>query len=80
MVNLYGQVIGITVAGGGAGSQRIGYAMPINQVLAIARQLDLARRLSHVGRTREAAAGAGVLTRPGAAFAGPPRRARAPRG
>jgi len=40
LVNLTGQVIGITVAGGGAGLKINGYAMPINQALAIARQID----------------------------------------
>ena len=38
LVNLNGQVIGVTVAGGGAGLVISGYAMPINQALAIARQ------------------------------------------
>ncbi len=47
LVNLTGQVIGITVAGGGAGLKINGYAMPINQALAIASQIDAqaARRL-----------------------------------
>jgi len=40
LVNLTGQVIGITVAGGGTGLKINGYAMPINQALAIARQID----------------------------------------
>ena len=40
LVNLTGQVIGITVAGGGTGLDISSYAMPINQALAIARQLD----------------------------------------
>jgi S1-C subfamily serine protease len=40
LVNLTGQVIGITVADGGAGLKINGYAMPINQALAIAKQLD----------------------------------------
>jgi putative serine protease PepD len=40
LVNLNGQVIGITVASGGTGLKISGYAMPINQVLAIARQID----------------------------------------
>ena len=40
LVNLTGQVIGITVAGGGTGLDINSYAMPINQALAIARQLD----------------------------------------
>ena len=44
LVNLTGQVIGITVAGGGAGLKINGYAMPINQALAIARQIDAQAR------------------------------------
>ena len=40
LVNLTGQVIGITVAGGGTGLTINGYAMPVNQALAIARQID----------------------------------------
>lgn len=40
LVNLNGQVIGVTVAGGGTGLTINGYAMPINQALAIARQID----------------------------------------
>jgi S1-C subfamily serine protease len=48
LVNLNGQVIGITVAGDGTGLKVSGYAMPINQALAIARQIDLARRLPRV--------------------------------
>jgi len=40
LVNLNGQVIGITVAGAGTGLAISGYAMPINQALAIARQMD----------------------------------------
>jgi S1-C subfamily serine protease len=47
LVNLNGQVIGVTVAGGGTGLQISGYAMPVNQALAIARQIDdKARRTS----------------------------------
>jgi S1-C subfamily serine protease len=47
LVNLNGQVIGITVAGAGTGLKINGYAMPINQALAIARQIDnKARRTS----------------------------------
>jgi len=46
LVNLNGQVIGITVAGGGTGLKINGYAMPINQALAVARQLDARARPS----------------------------------
>ncbi len=45
-MNLTGQVIGITVAGGGTGLKINGYAMPINQALAIASQID-ARAARH---------------------------------
>jgi len=44
LVNLAGQVIGITVAGRGTGLKASGYALPINQALAVARQLDLRAR------------------------------------
>jgi S1-C subfamily serine protease len=44
LVNLNGQVIGITVAGDGTGLKINGYAMPINQALAIARQIDTRAR------------------------------------
>jgi S1-C subfamily serine protease len=44
LVNLNGQVIGITVAGAGTGLTISGYAMPINQALAIARQIDARAR------------------------------------
>ncbi len=44
LVNLAGQVIGITVAGGGTGLKINGYAMPVNQALAIARQIDAQAR------------------------------------
>jgi S1-C subfamily serine protease len=44
LVNLNGQVIGITVAGGGAGLKISGDAIPINQALAIAGQIDNADR------------------------------------
>jgi S1-C subfamily serine protease len=44
LVNLNGQVIGITVAGDGTGLKISGYAMPINQALAIARQIDARAR------------------------------------
>jgi S1-C subfamily serine protease len=40
LVNLNGQVIGITVAGAGSGLQITGYAMPINTALHIAAQID----------------------------------------
>jgi S1-C subfamily serine protease len=47
LVNLNGQVIGITVAGAGTGLKINGYAMPVNQALAIAKQIDhQARRTS----------------------------------
>jgi len=46
LVNLNGQVIGITVAGDGTGLKINGYAMPINQALAIARQIDARARHS----------------------------------
>jgi S1-C subfamily serine protease len=39
LVNLNGQVIGITVGGQGSGLRISGYAMPINQALAIAAQI-----------------------------------------
>ncbi len=44
LVNLNGQVIGITLAGDGAGLTISSYAMPINQALAIARQMDARAR------------------------------------
>ena len=44
LVNLSGQVIGITVAGDGTGLKVNGYAMPINQALAITRQMDARAR------------------------------------
>ena len=44
LVNLNGQVIGITLAGDGTGLKINGYAMPINQALAVARQLDARAR------------------------------------
>jgi S1-C subfamily serine protease len=40
LVALAGQVIGIDVAGAGGGLHNIGYAVPINQALAIARIID----------------------------------------
>jgi hypothetical protein len=39
LVNLSGQVVGIDVAGVGSGLQTRGYAVPIDQVLAIARRI-----------------------------------------
>jgi S1-C subfamily serine protease len=44
LVNLNGQVIGITVAGAGSGLDISGYAMPINQALAVAAQIDAKSR------------------------------------
>ncbi len=44
LVNLNGQVIGVTLTGDGSGLKVNGYAMPINQVLAIARQIDVKAR------------------------------------
>jgi len=44
LVNLTGQVIGITVAGAGTGLDINSYAMPVNQALAIARQIDTQAR------------------------------------
>jgi S1-C subfamily serine protease len=44
LVNLNGQVIGITVGGQGSGLRISGYAMPINQALAIATQIDAKAR------------------------------------
>jgi Trypsin-like peptidase domain len=40
LVNLNGQVIGIIVGGSGTGLQIVGYALPINTVLAVATQID----------------------------------------
>jgi putative serine protease PepD len=40
LVNLNGQVIGIVVGGSGSGLHVVGYAIPINAVLAVATQLD----------------------------------------
>ncbi len=45
LVNLSGQVIGIDVAGTGSGRRSVAFAVPINQALAIARQIE-ARRSS----------------------------------
>jgi S1-C subfamily serine protease len=40
LVNLNGQVIGITVGGSGTGLHIIGYAIPINTALAVATRID----------------------------------------
>jgi S1-C subfamily serine protease len=40
LVNLNGQVIGIVVGGWGSGLHVVGYAIPINTVLAVATQID----------------------------------------
>jgi putative serine protease PepD len=40
LVNLNGQVIGIIVGGSGSGLNIVGYAIPINTVLAVATQID----------------------------------------
>jgi putative serine protease PepD len=40
LVNLKGQVIGVTVGGWGSGLHILAYAIPINTVLAIATQID----------------------------------------
>jgi hypothetical protein len=40
LVNLNGQVIGITVGGSGSGLHIVGYAIPINTVLAVATRID----------------------------------------
>ena len=40
LVNLNGQVIGITVGGWGSGLNVVGYAIPINTALAVATQID----------------------------------------
>jgi S1-C subfamily serine protease len=51
LVDLSGQVIGIDVAGAGSGLHNIGYAVPINQALSIARRIDhRARTIHHGGR------------------------------
>jgi S1-C subfamily serine protease len=39
LVNLNGQVIGITIGGSGSGLHIIGYAIPINTALAVATQI-----------------------------------------
>jgi S1-C subfamily serine protease len=46
LVNLNGQVIGITLAGAGHGLDISGFAMPINQALAIAARIDAQARPS----------------------------------
>jgi hypothetical protein len=46
LVNLNGQVIGITMAGSGSGLDLAGYAMPINQALAVAARIDASSRRS----------------------------------
>jgi len=40
LVNLNGQVIGITVGGSGSGLHIVGYAIPINTALAVATRID----------------------------------------
>jgi len=40
LVNLNGQVIGITIGGSGSGLDITGYAIPINTALAVAKQID----------------------------------------
>jgi S1-C subfamily serine protease len=40
LVNLNGQVIGITVGGWGSGLHVVGYAIPVNTALAVATQID----------------------------------------
>ena len=45
LVNLNGQVIGISIAGAGSGLDITGYAIPINEALAVAAQVDA--RASH---------------------------------
>jgi S1-C subfamily serine protease len=44
LVDLNGRVIGITVAGSGSGLHISGYAIPINQALVIAKQIDAKAR------------------------------------
>jgi S1-C subfamily serine protease len=46
LVNLNGQVIGITVAKAGSGLDISGFAIPINQALAIATRIDAQARHS----------------------------------
>jgi S1-C subfamily serine protease len=40
VVNLSGQAVGIDVAGAGSGLHNVGFAIPIDQVLAVASQID----------------------------------------
>ena len=40
LVNLSGQVIGIDVAGAGSGLHHVGFAVPINEALTVARQIQ----------------------------------------
>jgi S1-C subfamily serine protease len=40
LVNLNGQVIGIIIGGSGSGLQIVGYAIPINTALAVAKKID----------------------------------------
>jgi S1-C subfamily serine protease len=40
LVDLSGQVIGIDIAGAGTGLRTVGFAIPINKALAIARKID----------------------------------------
>jgi S1-C subfamily serine protease len=42
LVNLSGQAVGINVAGTGSGLEHTGYAVPINQALAVASQIQAA--------------------------------------
>ena len=42
LVNLSGQAIGINVAGTGSGLHHAGFAVPINEALAVARQIQAA--------------------------------------
>jgi S1-C subfamily serine protease len=42
LVNLSGQAIGINVAGTGSGLHHTGFAVPINEALAVARQIQAA--------------------------------------
>jgi len=41
-VNLSGQAIGINVAGAGIGPHHTGFAVPMNEALAVARQIQAA--------------------------------------
>ncbi len=42
LVNLSGQAIGINVAGTGSGLHHTGFAVPINEALAVASQIQAA--------------------------------------